>query len=115
MRVCILLHDQNLSHLPLDKMAIICIDNIFTWIFMNEKFPISIRISLKFIPKGPTDNRSVLVQVMTWRQPGVKPLPKPMLTQFIVAYMGHLGEKGWYYFSDIIKDFMGRFPGIIFK
>ena len=56
---------------------------------MNEKFPISIRISLKFIPKGPIDNRSALIQVMTWHQTGVKPLPEPMLTKFIVAYMRH--------------------------
>ena len=28
------------------------------------------------------DNKSVLVQVMAWRQTGDKPLPEPMLTQF---------------------------------
>ena len=31
---------------------------------MNEKFCISIRISLKFVPKGPIDNKLALVQVM---------------------------------------------------
>ena len=34
-----------LTHLPVDKM-----DAIFKCIFMNEKFCISIKISLKFVP-----------------------------------------------------------------
>ena len=40
-----------------------------------------IQISLKFVAKGPTDIKSALVQVMTWRQTGAKPLPEPMLTR----------------------------------
>ena len=47
------------------------------------------QISLKFVPRGPTDNKSALVQVMAWCQTGNKPLPEPMLTQFIDAYMRH--------------------------
>ena len=39
-------------------------DDIFKCIFMNEKFCIFIRISLKFVPKGPIDNRPALVQIM---------------------------------------------------
>ena len=31
-------------------------DGIFKCIFMNEKYCILIRISLKFVPKGPIDN-----------------------------------------------------------
>ena len=31
---------------------------------MNEKFCISVRISLKFVPKGPIDNEAALVKVM---------------------------------------------------
>ena len=34
--------------------------------FMNEKNCILIRISLKFVPNGPKDNRSALVRVMAW-------------------------------------------------
>ena len=37
--------------------------------------------------KGLIDNKSVLVQVMAWRQTGGKPFTEPMLTQFIKAYM----------------------------
>ena len=35
-------------------------DNIFRCIFMNEKFCILIKISLKFVPKDPIDNNSAL-------------------------------------------------------
>ena len=64
-------------------------DGIFKCIFMNEKSRISIRTSLKYVPKGPVDNKSALVQAVACRQTGDKPLPEPMLTQFIDAYMQH--------------------------
>ena len=67
-------------------------DDIFICIILNENVRISIKISLKFVPKGAIDNKSALVQVMAWRRTGDKPLPKPMLTQFTDAYMRHLGE-----------------------
>ena len=47
-------------------------EDIFKCIFMNKKFCISIRISLKFVPKGPIDDKSALVhwsnrrQAITW-------------------------------------------------
>ena len=66
--------------------------DIFKCIFVNEKFCILIRISPKFVPKGPIDNKSASVQVMAWCRTGEKPLPEPMLTQFTDAYMGHLGR-----------------------
>ena len=68
-------------------MAAVSTDNILKCIFMNEKFCISIRISLKFISKGPMDYKSALAEVMAWRRTGMKPLPEPMLIQFIDAYM----------------------------
>ena len=64
-------------------------DDISKCIFMNEKFCILIQISLKFVPKGPIDNKSALIQVMAWRRTGDKPLPEPMLTQFTDVYMQH--------------------------
>ena len=70
-------------------MAANLADNIFKCIFINEKFCISIRISLKFVPKGPIDNRSALVQVMAWRWTGDKPSLEPVLSQFTDAYMRH--------------------------
>ena len=41
---------------------------------------------------GLIDNKSALVQVIAWRRTGDKPLPEPMMTKFIDAYMRHLGE-----------------------
>ena len=70
-------------------MATNLADDIFKCIFINEKFCILIRISLKFVPRGPIDNRPALVQVMAWHQTGDKPLPEPTLTQFTDAYMQH--------------------------
>ena len=40
-------------------------DDIFKHTFLNEKFRISIQTSLKSIPKGPIDYKT-LVQVMAW-------------------------------------------------
>ena len=53
-------------------------DDIFKCIFMNENIWIQIKISLKFIPKGPINNIPALVQIMAWRRPGDKPLPEPI-------------------------------------
>ena len=36
-------------------------DDIFRCIFVNEKFCILIKISVKFVPKGPIDNNPALV------------------------------------------------------
>ena len=77
------------THLPLDKMAAILADNIFKCIFLNETFCNLIKISLKFVPRGPIDNNPALVQIMAWRRTGDKPLSEPMLTQFTDAYMRH--------------------------
>ena len=50
-----------LTDLPLDKMATNS-EDIFRCIFVNEKFCIlMIKISLKFVPKGPIDNNPALV------------------------------------------------------
>ena len=78
-----------LTHLPLDKMAAVSADDIFEWIFLNENGRISIQISLKLVPKSPTDDEPALVQVMAWRQTGDKPLHEPMMTQFTDAYVRH--------------------------
>ena len=54
-------------------------DNIFKHIFFNENVWISIKISLKFVPKGPIYNIPALIQIMAWRRPGNKPLSEPMM------------------------------------
>ena len=81
---CTLLHPcENVRHFTDDR---------FKCNFMNEKCSILIQMSLKFVPKGSMDSKSVLIQVIAWRRKGDKPLSEPMLTQFTDAYMRHLGE-----------------------
>ena len=63
-------------------------DDIFKSIF-NESVWIPITISLKFVPKGPIDYNSALVQVVAWHRTGEKPLPESMLIQFTDAYIRH--------------------------
>ena len=48
-------------------------------IFFNENVWISIKISLKFVPKGPINTIPALVQIMAWRRSGDKPLSEPMM------------------------------------
>ena len=52
---------QNDHHLP---------DNILKNIFLNENVWIIIKISLKFVPGDPFDNKPAFVQIMTWRRSG---------------------------------------------
>ena len=68
-------------------------DDIFKRNVLNENVKVSINISLIFIPKGPINNISALVQMMAWCRVGGKPLTEKILTQFTDAYMRHWG--GW--------------------
>ena len=52
-------------------------------IFLNENVRISIKISLKFVPKGPINNNPALVQIMAWRRPGDKPLSETMMVRLL--------------------------------
>ena len=54
-------------------------DDTFKRIFLNGNVIISIKISLKFVPKGPINNIPALVQIMAWRRPGDKPLSEAMM------------------------------------
>ena len=58
-------------------------DDIFKRIFFNENVGISIKISLRFVPKGPINNIPALVQIMAWRRPGDKPLSEPMMVSLL--------------------------------
>ena len=67
-------------------------DHIFRCIFMNEKFCILIKVSLKFVPKGSIENNPALAKIMTRHRIGDKPLSEPMLTFFTDAYMWQRGR-----------------------
>ena len=69
---------QNGRHFP---------DDISKCILLSENVLISIKISLKFVPKDPINNIPALT--MAWRRPGDKPLSEPMLVSFADAYMRH--------------------------
>ena len=76
-----------LCHLFLKKMTVISqttFSNVFSWIkkvlYIESNFT-------EVLPRGPIDHKLSLVQVMTWRRTGDKPLPEPMLIQFADAYL----------------------------
>ena len=52
-------------------------DDTFKRIFLNGNVRISIKISLKFVPKGPTNNNPA------WRRSGDKPLSEPMMVSLL--------------------------------
>ena len=56
-------------------------DDIFKCIFLNENVWISLKISLKFVPKGSINNIPALVQIMAWCRPGDKPLSEPTMVR----------------------------------
>ena len=58
-------------------------DDTFKCIFLNENVRISIKISLKFDPKGPINNIPALVQIMACRRSGDKPLSETMMVSLL--------------------------------
>ena len=58
-------------------------DDTFKHIFLNENVRISIKISLKFVPRGPINNNPALVQIMAWHRSGDKPLSEPMMVSLL--------------------------------
>ena len=58
-------------------------DDTFKRIFLNENVRIPIKISLKFVPKGPINNNPALVQIMAWRRSGDKPLSESMMVRLL--------------------------------
>ena len=58
-------------------------DDIFKRFFLNENVLISLNISLKFVAKVRINNIPALVQIMTWRRLGDKPLSEPMMVSLL--------------------------------
>ena len=58
-------------------------DDNFKRIFLNENVRISMKVSLKFVPKGRINNIPALVPIMAWRRPGDKPLSEPMMVSLL--------------------------------
>ena len=72
-----------LTHWGRDKMVAVSQTTLYTFkrIFLNENVRISIKISLKFVPKGTINNNPAPVQIMNWRRSGDKPLFEPMMVR----------------------------------
>ena len=58
-------------------------DDIFKCIILNENVWILIKISLKFVPWGPINNKTVLIQTMAWCRPGDKALSETMMVSLL--------------------------------
>ena len=67
-----------------DKMvAISQMTSAFKRFFLNENIRMSIKISLKFVPKIRINNITSLVRIMAWHRPGDKPLSKTMMISLL--------------------------------
>ena len=62
---------------------------IFKCIFIIKRVMISVKISPKFVPKGPIDNIPALIKIMALCRWGDKPLSKTMMAQFTDGYIRH--------------------------
>ena len=58
-------------------------DYIYRCIFLNKNVIISLKISLKFMPKVRINNIPTLVQIMPWRRTGDKPLSETMMVSLL--------------------------------
>ena len=58
-------------------------DEVFKCFFLNENVQISLKISLKFVPKGPINNIPALVHIMPWCRPGDMPLGEPVMVSLL--------------------------------
>ena len=59
-------------------------DDNFECFFLNENIWFSLKISLKFVHKGPINNYPSFVQIMAWRRPGDKPLSELMMVSLLM-------------------------------
>ena len=80
--------DDALTYWGWGKMATI-LQTTFSNIFLNEKVRFFIQISLKFVHKGPFNNKTALVQIMNLQWSSDKSLSEPMMGYLTDAYMCH--------------------------
>ena len=90
-RECLIIHATGTVKIILDRRGSVAgiglqhqdgrhfTNDIFKCIFLKENIYSSIKISLKFAPKGPISIIPALVHIMAWRRPGDKPLPEPLI------------------------------------
>ena len=69
---------RELTHWGHDTMAAI-FQTFSDAFFLMKTVWITIKISLKIVPKVPINNIPALVQIMAWYQSGDKPLSEPVI------------------------------------
>ena len=91
-------------------MAATLTDDIFKCIFLSENIYFSIKISLKFTPKGPINNIPASLQIMAWRLPGDRPLSERMmaslLTHICVTSLNELEDDTVYVTESAYQAFL---------
>ena len=85
-------------------------DDIFKRILFNENIWIWIKISQKFVPKGPINNIPALVQIMAWRRPGDKPLSEPVM----VSLPTHLCVTRPRWVESIEREIWDKIPSYMY-
>ena len=90
-RSVVMMPRQNGHHFP---------DDTLKCTFRNENAWISIMISVKFVPKGPINSITALVQILALRRPGDKLLSEPMIvnlpTHICVTRSRWLNRQEWF-------------------
>ena len=76
-------NNTSINTLRPKQIAAILQTIFFQCISLNENIWNSIEMSLKFVPKGPINNIPALVQIMSWRRRGDKPLSEPMMVRLL--------------------------------
>ena len=97
-----------LTHWGQDKMAAIS-QTTLRCIFLNENVTISIKISLKLVPKDSINDIPSMIQIMVWRWPSDKPLSEPVMFDYQHIYASlSLNELNMYVIS--LKIFAPTLP-----
>ena len=75
-------------------------EDFFQCIFLNKNIQISIKIPLKFVPKGPINNIPALIQIIAWHRLGDKSLSE----QWWYSLLTHIFARPQWVNPLVLKD-----------
>ena len=81
-------------------------DDMFRYMFLNEKLCVLIKTSPKFVPKGPIKNNPKLVYIMAWPWNRDKALSEPVMHGLIHSHIYEslgLNELTWNKITNILQ------------
>ena len=84
-------------------------DDTFNRIFLNENVQMSLKISLKFVPKALINNIPALLQIMACRLVGTKPLSKQPLAHWQTRLIAVASEVIYCWYHVYIHRAVARF------